>query len=318
MDFKSSVFAKDAELCLILGTDSLADFKTWYKWNEIADAVKIIAVLGRNDIVDVPNIGLAYRTVSINKDLANISASKIRAEYAGKCAADYLADVLEHKPTNYERYGTYEAALQHYNSSMQLEHARKASNMPDFGKWLFMKAEEPSELLCHTPIFDIMKKPEVMPGFRPIAVKSPDWATVIVHKEGKLLMVNQLRYGTMKHYDEFPCGMVELNESPRNAAKRELEEETGIAVSTGIGKDDAFQHLGSFAANPAFMTNQMHYFFVDLDKHCYNVQLQHLDEHECIDVLWKSKHDVIDDMLRSNCSSLMAAAMMLLIDKKLI
>lgn len=317
-ELKADRIAECAELHLILGTDSLANFNTWYRWNDIADAVKIIAVLGRDGADEYKNIGLAYRTINISKDLAGISATKIRAAYAGRKVSDYIADVLKHKPTNYEYYKTYDAAMQHYMSDWQLEQKRKAGIIPEFGKWLFMQNEEPLTLLCHTPIFDLVQKPAVMPGFKPVAIKSPDWATVIAHKDGMLLMVNQLRYGTMKRYDEFPCGMVEPNESAQDAAERELKEETGIAVTAGIGEHDVFQYLGSFAANPAFMTNHMHYFYVDLDKHNYTATLQHLDEHEQIDVLWKSKDDVVDDMMRSNCSSLMAGAIMLLMRNKLI
>lgn len=77
--------------------------------------------------------------------------------------------------------------------------------------------------------------------------------------------VKQLRFGTMKEYVEFPCGVVEHDEDPHDAAIRELAEETGIKV---IDKSD-MTYLGKLAANPGFMTNYMHYWAVNLDNVAY-------------------------------------------------
>ena len=47
-----------------------------------------------------------------------------------------------------------------------------------------------------------------------------------------VLMVKQNRIALGGISLEFPAGGIESNESPRQAAKRELEEETGISVCT--------------------------------------------------------------------------------------
>ena len=191
------------------------------------------------------------------------------------------------------------------------------SNKPDgFKRYIKLFKDPPKEtVLCRTPIFTLVRKPDPDGdiGFEPVGINSLDWATVIAEKDGKFLMVKQLRYGLMKEFEEFPCGMVEKDEAPIFAAQREMLEETGIKVEL-----QSLKKIGCFAANPAFMSNHMHYFYVnlkaDVDGTPINYQLgeQHLDEHEKLKVYWKDKIDVMKEMPESKCSSLMAGALYLL------
>jgi 8-oxo-dGTP diphosphatase len=57
-------------------------------------------------------------------------------------------------------------------------------------------------------------------------------AAVIV-KDGKLLVCQRTRHQTMPLKWEFPGGKIEEGEQPRNALRRELEEELGIQASIG-------------------------------------------------------------------------------------
>ena len=198
-------------------------------------------------------------------------------------------------------------------TAIRAEYRNKPDGYKQYAK-LFM--DPPKEtVLCRTPIFTLVRKPDPDGdiGFEPVGINSPDWVTVIVEKDGKFLMVKQLRYGLMKEFEEFPCGMVEKDEAPIFAAQRELLEETGIKVEL-----QSLKKIGCFAANPAFMSNHMHYFYVNLktdaDGTPINYQLgeQHLDEHEKLKVYWKDKIDVMKEMPESKCSSLMAGALYLL------
>lgn len=156
-----------------------------------------------------------------------------------------------------------------------------------------------------TRIFKVVSKiDDGSIGFNPVGINSPDWVTIIVEKNKQFLMEKQLRYGLMKECEEFPCGMVEKNEKPIYAAKRELEEETGIKVELSNIK-----YLGKFAANPAFMNNYMHYFYVNLDECDYDVGETHLDEHEKIVSYWKDKDIAIIDYMSSGTSVFMAGAL---------
>lgn len=138
------------------------------------------------------------------------------------------------------------------------------------------------KLLVHTPIFDVMKGAKTETGLRPVKIKAPDWVSIIVKRGREFLIEKQFRYGSNCDIEEFPCGMVEEGESPHKAVIRELEEETGIRISL---KD--IKYLGATNPNPAFMTNKMHYFYVDLDKSGYEQHSTKLDQHENIELHWE-------------------------------
>jgi 8-oxo-dGTP diphosphatase len=55
----------------------------------------------------------------------------------------------------------------------------------------------------------------------------------LVVKEGKLLVCQRTRHQTMPLKWEFPGGKIEEGEQPRDALRRELEEELGIVATIG-------------------------------------------------------------------------------------
>lgn len=144
--------------------------------------------------------------------------------------------------------------------------------------------------LLHTPIFDVVELNEIEPGFRPVAIEAPDWVSVIVEKNQKFLMVQQLRFGTMEITTEFPSGTVEKNEKPITAACRELREETGLIVD-----ENDLINLGSVSPNPAFMRNKKYTFYVNLDEVNYTETEQKLDSHEHVSYKWVRIADVLTD-----------------------
>lgn len=146
---------------------------------------------------------------------------------------------------------------------------------------------KPGKVLLHTPIFDVMEGPEVKPGFRPVQIKAPDWVTVIAESGGKFLMVTQVRYGNMLRMREFVCGKVEPGEDPRDAAVRELREETGFHV-TDAG---SLRLIGTVNPNPASYDNRMWFYHVDLGSAAFLQKSQDLDEHEEISVSWVGKYE---------------------------
>ena len=144
--------------------------------------------------------------------------------------------------------------------------------------------------LLHTPIFNVVELDEVEKGFKPIGVNAPDWVTVIVEKGDKFLVVEQVRFGTMKKTVEFPSGTVEKDEDARTAAARELFEETGIIVDP-----DKLDGLLVCSPNPAFMMNKKFIYYVNLDKTNYTQTEQHLDKHEHITFKWVDKYVLMDN-----------------------
>jgi 8-oxo-dGTP diphosphatase len=55
----------------------------------------------------------------------------------------------------------------------------------------------------------------------------------LIVKEGKLLVCQRTRHQTMPLKWEFPGGKIEEGEQPRDALRRELEEELGILANVG-------------------------------------------------------------------------------------
>lgn len=140
------------------------------------------------------------------------------------------------------------------------------------------RSRHPVELLA-TPIFKVTSCPTPDPKFQAIRVKAPDWVTMIAKHGDNFVLVKQHRWGIDTNFVEFVTGQIDEGEEPIVAACRELEEETGWSVNP-----NNVEYLGSTYTNPAFMTNQMHYFFVDLDL-CGEKGEQSLDGHEKIEVI---------------------------------
>jgi 8-oxo-dGTP diphosphatase len=55
----------------------------------------------------------------------------------------------------------------------------------------------------------------------------------LIEKDGKLLVCQRTRHQTMPLKWEFPGGKIEEGEQPRDALRRELEEELGITATIG-------------------------------------------------------------------------------------
>ena len=253
----------------IIGSDELLNFKNWFAWKDILKlSGGIVAVVGRSGscfdekkfLKENPEFDGKLKTIKIDEKFADTSASAIREKYKDKTPDEYINDM---------------------NAEIR-------------------KNEAPhNEVLLHTPIFDVVKGEKTETGLEPVLVKAPDWVTVIVEENSKFLTVEQFRYGACRDIVEFPCGMVEPSEDPEVAARRELEEETGIRLPDGL----RLVKLGETNPNPAFMTNTMHYFYVNLNGVLYAQVGQKLDEHERLKFGWKDKHrfmfDLADD---AHCS----------------
>ena len=170
---------------------------------------------------------------------------------------------------------------------------KKFDSFEDYTACMKQEIEGNGKVLLHTPIFDVAKGKRSKTGLEPILVNAPDWVTVIVESKGKFLVEKQWRYGSASMVEEFPCGMVEKGEDPLDAAVRELEEETGFKL---LDKSKVIK-IGQASPNPAFMTNTMHYFYVDLSKAKYTKTMQKLDTHESIKFFFKDMDKFCQDIL---------------------
>jgi len=146
-----------------------------------------------------------------------------------------------------------------------------------------------------TPLFDITQVLRESTDGRSgnfIEIDAPKWATVIpwfINEEGiaSFVMVRQYRHGSNSVTVEFPAGIVEGNETPQQAALRELEEETGF-IPTG-----KVVELGSVSPNPAFMNNRVWFYLVE---GVVKEGEKDFDPHEQLDTLILPVEEVLELM----------------------
>lgn len=92
------------------------------------------------------------------------------------------------------------------------------------------------------------------------SLNCPDWAIVVpITPEGRIVMVDQLRYATGQPSLEPPGGAVDEGEDPEEAACRELLEETGYEAIEVTS-------LKWMYPNPAIMDNRVHMFLARVQK----------------------------------------------------
>lgn len=109
-----------------------------------------------------------------------------------------------------------------------------------------------------------------------IQVKKGSVIIVPKNKEEKFFLVGQHRYAVDEYSWEFPNGGIEDNETPIDAAQRELEEETGLRAT-------AWHKIGSFHPVNSLMEREV---FIVLAENVYfpNQRLLNPDDYEKISI----------------------------------
>lgn len=114
-------------------------------------------------------------------------------------------------------------------------------------------------------------------------LESEDWVNVIpLTPDNQVVLVRQYRHGIREVTLEIPGGLVESNDSPEDAGKRELREETGYQESDLI-------KLGHVNPNPAFLDNRCYTYVA---KDVFRVRGQEQDEKEDIEVLLRPLEEI--------------------------
>ncbi len=151
------------------------------------------------------------------------------------------------------------------------------------------------EKIYETPLFDIKRVHRQSTDGRRgdfIELDAPKWSTVVpwfmdLNKGPSFVMVRQYRHGSDSVTIEFPAGIVDEGESPKEAALRELEEETGYKPTGKVVE------LGSVSPNPAFMNNRVWFYLVE---GVVATGKQSLDPNEQLDILTLPVDQVISMM----------------------
>jgi ADP-ribose pyrophosphatase len=110
-------------------------------------------------------------------------------------------------------------------------------------------------------------------------VRHPGSAVMLpVDEKDRILLVHQFRLPAEQKLWEIPAGRLDPGETPLKAAKRELEEETGVKAKKWV-------KLASFYASPGYVGEKMNLFLaLDLKQ-----GKQNLMDDERIEIEWFSK-----------------------------
>ena len=85
-------------------------------------------------------------------------------------------------------------------------------------------------------------------------IHGPDWASVLcVTQASEVVLVRQYRHGIASPSLELPAGVIEPHETPEEAARRELAEETGYV-------SDDWVSIQTVSTEPARHTTRAHFF----------------------------------------------------------
>lgn len=109
-------------------------------------------------------------------------------------------------------------------------------------------------------------------------------AVLVLNEAGEMLLVRQLRRAVDAHTLEAPAGLIDGEESPEAAARRELQEEAGL--------DGEMRLLTRFYSSPGFCDEQLYVFQAT---NLRESRLPH-DEDEDIEVVWMAPQKVLDGL----------------------
>jgi len=143
--------------------------------------------------------------------------------------------------------------------------------------WLIKKSEPGPDLKLFQARFDHATNPRNGITERKIILTGGEAVNVVaITPKREIVLVRQYRFGVSNFTLELPGGLIDPEETPEEAAARELQEETGFTVAGEL------LYLGKIAQNPVFMDSYIHHF---LALNAQKSNSQTLDSGENIEVV---------------------------------
>lgn len=151
-----------------------------------------------------------------------------------------------------------------------------------------------SEIAHENPWYKIRHDKLTWPNGKPgnyYVIETPETACVIAEQDGKILIAKQYRHTLDAVSMEFPGGAIDKNETPAQAAARELQEETGL-------KADKLDELGTLQVLGGLGNIRMHVFHA---KNLSETDKQHEDSEDGLECVWITKEEW-EDAIRKGTS----------------
>lgn len=166
-------------------------------------------------------------------------------------------------------------------------------------KWKLLS----SEYLFRRPWLTVRRDKLELPDGRHhdeyYVLEYPTWVnTIAITKDGRFVMVEQYRHGLDEILTELCAGCAEEGETPLEAAKRELLEETGFGEGT-------WELNTILSANPA-TSNNLAYSFIARDVE--PIGTQHLDATEDVAVRIMTREEVFNMLMADEMKQALMAA----------
>ncbi len=121
-------------------------------------------------------------------------------------------------------------------------------------KWNVIKSENVNSYKVFSTRKDMSLSPTTGEEHDFYVVEVPDWVNVVaITPDDKIILIKQYRHGIRSITLEIPGGIVDSGESPLEAGKRELLEETGY-------NSDEWVCIGKINPNPAIQNNTCYTF----------------------------------------------------------
>jgi ADP-ribose pyrophosphatase len=165
--------------------------------------------------------------------------------------------------------------------------------------WKTHRTEPGPGLRIFNSRFDWVENPRNGKILQALVLEAQDWVNVVALTETRrIVAVSQFRFGVRRLSLEIPAGLVDPGETPLQAARRELEEETGYSARE-------WKSTGWSYANPAFLDNRAHCFLaLDARRTC-EPHAEEGEDLECVELTLDEVREAIRTERMRNAMTLL-------------